>query len=379
VQKQIKNKTYSRSSGNLELNYSKQSTSKKSYPNYKRKNFNNSYSNSTYKNSTNPISHSKYIKKASSNETVSVFDAQIKFKDLKINSKLQESIYKNGFYKLTKIQALIIPHILENKDALAISETGSGKTGAFLIPMLNKIIMQEQQKCLIITPTREIALQIQQELYRFTVNLNVKSTVITGGASMSNQIYSIKRNPHFVIATPGRLKDLFQRKQVKLEIFNNVILDEVDRMLDMGFIRDIEFFISKLPKSKQSLFFSATLNKKAESIAEKFLNNPIKINITSKKTDNIEQSIVKVNTHQQKIQVLKDLLNDKDFNKVLVFSRTKRGTDKIYLDLKKNGFKVGSIHGDKSQNNRNITIKDFKNDVIKILIATSVAIRILIS
>lgn len=322
------------------------------------------------------ISRDKYISKANFSTPKSMFIPDKLFCDLNISSELKKRIETHGYKNLTSIQAQAIPKILEQKDILAVSETGSGKTATFLIPMIEKIIKCKGQKCLIMTPTRELATQIQNELRQLSQNLGIYSALITGGASMRNQIYDIRRNPQFVIATPGRLKDLYDRKIISLSDFNNVVLDEVDRMLDLGFVKDITFFISMLPAKKQSLFFSATLNKKAEIIANNFLKDPVRVeNMEKTSLCNIDQDIVKVEPDRQKIQILIDLLRKDDFKKVLVFSRTKREVDRLSLQLQNCGFKVGSIHGGKPQNRRNSTILAFRNNLITILVATDVASR----
>jgi superfamily II DNA/RNA helicase len=322
------------------------------------------------------ISREKYISKANFSLPKSIFLPDKLFCDLNLSNELKKRIEAHGYKNLTSIQAEAIPQILKQKDILAVSETGSGKTATFLIPMIEKIIKNKEQKCLILTPTRELATQIQAELRQLSQNLGIYSALVTGGASMKNQVYDIRRNPQFVIATPGRLKDLYERRLISLNIFNNVVLDEVDRMLDLGFLKDITFFISMLPVKKQSLFFSATLNKKAEIIANNFLKDPVRIE-NKEKTSlcNIDQNIVRIKPDCQKVQILIDLLKKNEFKKVLVFSRTKREVDKLSIQLQNCGFRAGAIHGGKPQNRRNATILDFRNNLITILVATDVASR----
>lgn len=322
------------------------------------------------------ISRDKYISKARESDTPSIYVSDRSFNDFDLSPEIQRNIKARKYTNLTKIQAQAIPYILEGKDLLGIACTGSGKTGAFLIPMIDKILKDRRQKCLVITPTRELAFQIQDELRQFTRGTSIRSVVVIGGASMHRQILAIERDPQFVIATPGRLKDLFERRKIRLEKFNNVILDEVDRMLDMGFVRDISFLISKLPKQKQSLFFSATVAQKAERIAHTLLRNPVKVQ-TEKQLPikNVDQDIVEVKSVFKKVEVLHNLLIKEDFEKVLIFSRTKRGADKLTYELRDRGFNVDAIHGDKTQFKRTTTIAKFRANTINILVATDVASR----
>lgn len=321
------------------------------------------------------IDPAKYVAKAEAGESVSVYVPSSKFSDFKLAKILQKNVLRKSYVSPTKIQDQAIPYIIEERDLLGLASTGSGKTAAFLLPMINKMIRDRTQKCLIVTPTRELAEQIRAELLQFSEGTNIRSVLIIGGKSIRNQIHALKKQPQFIIGTPGRLIDLYNRRVLRLEEFNNVILDEVDRMLDMGFIKDIEFLILKLKKDKQSLFFSATMTDKAEKIAANFLRNPVKIQIEKQSPlKNIEQSIVRVNS-QNKLGLLQDLLNKVEFEKVLIFSRTRYGADRMAKKLKNRGFQIDSIHGDKSQARRARSIDAFKSGKIKILVATDVASR----
>ncbi len=324
----------------------------------------------------NHISHDKYISKAEKAETSSIYVTDHKFGDFKITDQLKFNLARKQYIQPTKIQDKSIPEVLNGKDILGLASTGSGKTAAFLVPMINKSIQDQTQKCIIITPTRELASQINDEFYQLTYRTDVRSAVVIGGTSIYKQIQKLERNPQFVIGTPGRLKDLCKRNKLRLEQFNNVVLDEVDRMLDMGFIHDIKELISKLKEQRQTLFFSATMSPKIEIIAYSLLKSPVKIQ-TEKQSPvkNVDQDIVKVNTQSQKIDKLRDLLNKDEFKKVLIFSRTKRGTDRLSIQLITSGFKTDAIHGDKSQYIRTKVIDKFKNNTINILVATDVAAR----
>ena len=323
------------------------------------------------------IPHEKYIAKAEKGYVApSIYVEDKTYEDFDICTVLKKNIERKGYKYPTKIQDQAIPVILQGKDVLGLASTGSGKTGAFLIPILNKIIKDNTQRCLIIVPTRELASQIQDEFRDLSRDTNIYSALVIGGMSIGRQINQLKRNPQFVMGTPGRLKDLYERKVLDLSKFNNIILDEVDRMLDMGFIPDITFLISKLRDKKQTLFFSATMAPKAESVANTLLQNPVRIQVEKESSlKNIDQDIVKVRHAEDKINILTDLLDKDEFQKVLIFSRTKRGADKLSNQLYKKGFRADAIHGNKSQNKRLKVLSNFKTDQLDILVATDVAAR----
>lgn len=297
------------------------------------------------------------------------------FTDFLISDSLKHNIVSRGYKTPTPIQDKTIPPLLEGRDVIGIANTGTGKTAAFLIPLINKIVNARTQKVLIITPTRELAVQIQDEFIAFARNLNLSSVLCIGGVNIYTQIQHLRRNPHFVIGTPGRLKDLEQQGKIHFGDYQNIVLDEVDRMLDMGFISDITYITSRLPKNRQSLFFSATLPAKVKSVMQTFLRNPITISVKSADTSsNVDQDIVKLNG-RAKIDVLHDLLAQDGFSKVLVFGRTKHGMEKLFRLLTKRGFKVAAIHGNKNQNQRQRALEEFKHNRINILLATDVASR----
>jgi superfamily II DNA/RNA helicase len=244
------------------------------------------------------------------------------------------------------------------------------------VPIINKIIHNQQEKLLVVVPTRELAIQIQEEFFAFADGLNISSVVLVGGANIHPQISKLRSNPKVVIGTPGRIKDLLQRKNLNLASFNNVVLDEADRMLDMGFINDIKFLLSLVAEKRQTLFFSATLSADIEHLVQTFLKNPIKISIKTQETSAlVDQDIVRVTNTEEKIEVLHTLLSKKDFEKVLIFTRTKYGADKLSKNLYQRGFKTESIHGDKNHNKRQRALKMFKENRVEILVATDVAAR----
>ncbi len=320
---------------------------------------------------------SRYISKNVETVVETKYTPQYKFEDFNIDSNLKRNILNKKYINPTEIQDKSIPFILEGKDLIGLANTGTGKTIAFLIPLLDKVIKDKNQKVLIITPTRELATQINTELRSLSAGLGIYSTLCIGGVSIGKQIFELKRTVHFLIGTPGRLKDLYQRKVLRLEVFNNIVLDEVDTMLDMGFIDDIKFLSSKINTQRQTLFFSATMNDNARNISQLFLKDPITVSLYTKSvaSKNVEQDIVKVKRSENKIDILHNLLIQQDFKKVLIFVKTKHNTENISDTLNKRGFNVQSIHGDKSQAKRNKALSLFRENKINILVATDVASR----
>ena len=299
-----------------------------------------------------------------------------KFEDFPVALEIKKNIAGKKYASPTPIQDQAIPAICAGSDIIGIANTGTGKTAAFLIPLVDKILKNPRQKVLIVIPTRELALQIEGQLFEFARGLNIKSALCIGGASLRRQRSRLLENPNFVIGTPGRIKDLIGQNCLDLSKFENVVLDEADRMVDIGFIGDIKYFISLLPKIRQSLFFSATIPPKVQEIIQTFVKDPIKISVKSSNTpENINQEIVKVDDRAKKVDKLHDLLIQDGFDKVLIFGRTKWGVQKLADELKSRGFKAGSIHGNKSQNQRQKTLELFSTNQIRILLATDVASR----
>jgi len=298
------------------------------------------------------------------------------FTDLALNASLQQAITKRGFTHPTDIQAKTIPHILAGKDVIGLANTGTGKTGAFLLPMIHKIMHDPRQKLLVVVPTRELAIQIQEDFVAFTQGLRIQAVVVVGGANIRPQIQRLRSRHNVVIGTPGRLKDMITRKELKLEMFTNIVLDEADRMLDMGFINDVKLLMSLLSSPRQTLLFSATLSKEIEALVQQFLTDPIRISIKSRETSaQVDQDVVRVGKDEDKVEVLQKLLAQSHFQKILIFTRTKRGAEKLSNALFKMGFKAESIHGDKSHYQRQNALFMFKNGKVEILVATDVAAR----
>lgn len=316
-----------------------------------------------------------FVKKATPIEE-SKYTSVNKFTDFAIETSLKDNILKRGYTDPTPIQDKIIPIILSGKDVIGIANTGTGKTAAFLIPLINKILGDNSQKALIIVPTRELAIQIKEELFAFTPGMPIRSVVCIGGADIRRQIQGLRQGFNFVISTPGRLKDLLTRRALRLDLFNNIVLDEVDRMLDMGFYPEIKLLIDNMPKEKQSLFFSATLNPKIESIANTFLTNPERIVVKSQESSaNVDQDVIRLTRDENKLEKLHELLQAEDFSRVLIFIQTKRGAERLQKDLWDKGHRVESIHGDKSQVKRQKALASFKMGHSSVLIATDVVAR----
>jgi superfamily II DNA/RNA helicase len=321
------------------------------------------------------IDISLFIKKPTTERTPEIIIKNT-FDDFKISEELRQNLNRRNYKKPTPIQDQAINHALDGRDLIGLANTGTGKTAAFLLPLIDKVFKNNQQKVLIIAPTRELALQIENELHQFSYGMKIYFASCVGGMPIGKQIQNLKRDPSFVIGTPGRLKDLIDRGLIRLNTFNNIVLDEVDRMLDMGFVKEIRDILEKLPKDKQSLFFSATLPPKIKSLVSTFLRNPVTVEVYSGKTaENIEQDIVRVASQDIKFDILTDLLAKPDLSKVLIFSETKRDVKKLEANLVKRGFKAESIHGNKNQGQRQRALKAFKDNQATILVATDVAAR----
>ncbi len=297
------------------------------------------------------------------------------FSDFNLAQKLQDNIKYKNYLAPTPIQEQTIDKILEGKDLIGIANTGTGKTAAFLIPLVNKVFLNNTNKVLIITPTRELAIQISAELRDFSRGLGLRSVLCIGGASTMRQRNELRQNVNFVIGTPGRIKDLIGTRSLNLSLFNNVVLDEADRMVDIGFINDIKYFISLLSSNRQSLFFSATIPEKVKEIINSFVVNPVTVSVEKQKTaENVKHEVVRVERNQ-KVDKLHDLLSQDNFEKVLVFGRTKWGMQKLTDELVRRGIKAAVIHGNKTQGQRQKALELFKSNQITVLVATDVASR----
>ncbi len=318
---------------------------------------------------------SLFIKKVEERVTPIAYVPKNTFSDFAIQPELKENIAGKGYTAPTPIQDQVIPVLLEGKDVIATANTGTGKTAAFLIPLINHLLTRKIKRVLIIAPTRELAAQIQEELVSFTDRMDIISVLCIGGANMHAQIRELRSGADIIIGTPGRLLDLEENKVLNFNTFDAIVLDEVDRMLDMGFIRDIKRIIAKLPAKRQSLFFSATIPPTLKDIMHEFLRNPVSVSVqTRQSAANVNQDILKV-AGRNKIDLLHDLLITPDYKKVIIFVRTKRAADKLKRALVERGFTAGCIHGDKSQAQRTAALALFKTNKVRILVATDVVAR----
>jgi len=317
----------------------------------------------------------RFVRKATEEKVTKVVIKNT-FADFDFCQELKANLDKRNYQTPMPIQDQAIEHILAGRDLVGLANTGTGKTAAFLLPLINKVQKDRSQKVLIIAPTRELALQIETELHQFSWGMQIFFATVVGGMPFGRQIGALKRNPNFIIGTPGRLKDMCGRKLINLSTFNNIVLDEVDRMLDMGFVDEIRQFLSQLPKERQSLFFSATIPPKIRDLVASFARDPITISVSNGQTaDSVEQDVVKVQHRGAKFDTLSKLLNDPELAKVLIFSETKRDVEKLAIDLNRGGFRAESIHGDKRQGQRTRALASFKNNQVDILVATDVAAR----
>lgn len=299
------------------------------------------------------------------------------FTDFQIDERLKKNIINKGYKIPTPIQDQAIPVILGGRDVIGIANTGTGKTAAFLIPLINKVLKNPNEKVIILAPTRELAFQIRTELFDFTKSLfNITSVLCIGGVNMGRQTQDLRRNPNFVIGTPGRIEDHIRSRNLNLYDFRSVVLDEADHMVDIGFLKSIKNIISLLPQNRQSLFFSATIDYKVQEVLRMFVKDPVTISVKVQDTAlSVDQQIIKLEFGQNKMDHMHKLLIKEEFEKVLIFGRTKHGVQKISDELRKRGFRSDSIHGNKRQNQRIKTLENFKRNNTNILVATDVAAR----
>lgn len=321
------------------------------------------------------IHESRFINKADISDAPEVFVPEHTFNDFQVSEHLKKNIAAKGYETPTPVQDKAIVQVLAGRDIVALANTGTGKTAAFLIPLIDKVLRDRNQRVLIMVPTRELAIQVEDEFWGFAEYMRIGAVTCVGGANIRPQIATLRRNPNFVIGTPGRLKDLIERRALDLSEFQTVVLDEADRMLDMGFIHDMRQILSLMTEKRHTLFFSATLSPDIERLIGDFLDNPVRVSVkTGDTSKNVDQDIVRV-AGKNKIDVLHDLLSADTFEKVLVFGRTKHGVEKLSKILTERGIPSVSIHGNKSQNHRQKALGEFKQDKVKVLVATDVAAR----
>ncbi len=298
------------------------------------------------------------------------------FADFDIHPLIKNNLIQKGYETPSPIQDQTIPAGLQGRDIVGIANTGTGKTAAFAVPLLNKLMTQRDAKALILAPTRELASQIEAECRSMAKGSGLHGALLIGGVSMGPQLRDLRENPQIVIGTPGRVKDHADQGKLRLASFNIVVLDEVDRMLDMGFINDIRDILSRTADRKQYFFFSATLDSKVKTIIDTFAVDPVHIVINSGNTsDFVHQDVIHYASKNEKIDKLHDLLLQENVHKALVFDDTHRSVEKLMKELQTRGFVTDAIHGGKSQGARQRALKKFKDSQIKVLVATDVAAR----
>ncbi len=303
------------------------------------------------------------------------------FKSLGLNQALLKAVEKQGYTEPSPIQIKAIPHILEGRDVLASAQTGTGKTAGFTLPMLQLLDATRKDKfrpirALILTPTRELAAQVYDNVRDYGAYLNMKSTVVFGGVKAASQIATIKQGVDVLVATPGRLLDLENQNALSLKRVEILVLDEADRMLDMGFLRDIKKIMSLMPAKRQNLMFSATFSKEIKQLAEGILRNPVLVEATPENTtaEKVSQKVYRVDK-QHKTAFVTKLISEGNWKQVLIFTRTKHGANKLTEELVKSNISAAAIHGNKSQGARTKALAGFKNNDVRVLVATDIAAR----
>lgn len=324
------------------------------------------------------IDPAQFVKKVTSIQAVADYVSKHNFDDFGLSARLRNNVAGCGYDIPTAIQDQGIIPIAEGKDLIGLANTGTGKTAAFLLPIMQRLLdTKAKEAVLIIVPTRELAGQIADEFRVYAHGLSINVVVCVGGAPIKRQIGQLKKEPNVIIGTPGRLKDLAKQRKLRLDRIQTLILDEADQMMDMGFIPDIRAIVGYLPTKRQTLCFSATLPPKIEQLVKDLMIDPITISVrTGITSDNVDQNVIYGDNAPQKIEVLTNLFKDEEeFNKILIFGKTKHGVQRLSDALRKMGFKADAIHGNKSQNQRQKALRDFKTDKIRILVATDVAAR----
>ena len=323
------------------------------------------------------INPARFVNKSVVTVEKEVYVAEHLFKDFNLVETLERNIEKAGFVAPSAIQDKTIPSALQGNDIIGLANTGTGKTAAFLLPILNKLYRtRTTQSALIVAPTRELAQQIDVEFRKFSAGMKLYSAVCVGGVNIGGQIRQIRRSPHVIIGTPGRLKDLIERDILHLENVETFVLDEADRMLDMGFVNDIRSIAQLLPRERQTLCFSATMNEGVRKITNDFMNSPemvsVKVNETS---DHIYQDVVNFNDDEHRKDLLVEMLNDVELEKVIIFGETKFGVQRLSDKLQTLGISSEAIHGNKSQGQRSRALSQFSTNRVSVLVATDVAAR----
>ena len=336
---------------------------------------NNNRSNKSRQPKKDYIHPSKFIR-AAKPQKMETYVPEYQFADFAINDLLKSNLTAMGFSNPSPIQDQTIPLGLAGADVVGIANTGTGKTAAFAVPMINRLMAEKGSKAIILAPTRELAQQIEQQCRDIGRKSGLFGAVLIGGAAMGPQLGDLRQKPQIVIGTPGRVKDHLERGSLDLSSFNIVVLDEVDRMLDMGFVHDIREILSHASSERQSYYFSATLDGRVTSIIKDFSPMAVHISVKSGETsDNVEQNVVQYHNHDHKLDQLHDILIHQDTAKAIIFDDTQRSVERLSNELVARGFVADAIHGGKTQGQRQRVLSKFKGNQIKVLVATDVAAR----
>jgi superfamily II DNA/RNA helicase len=321
------------------------------------------------------IDPAKFVKVAKSLE-IEKYVPTHKFADFPVADLIKKNLEAKGIIDPTPVQDQVIPLVIEGKDVIGIANTGTGKTAAFAIPLIDELIKDRTKKVVIMAPTRELAAQIRVEFNEITKGGFIKSALLIGGSNMGYQIKDLKGKPQLVIGTPGRIKDHIERRTLRLHDFTHIVLDEVDRMLDMGFIDDMREILGAVSRDRQSLFFSATMDYKVKDLIQTFSNDPVLVSVkTGDTSENVHQNVVNYSHKSEKPDKLHDVLLEEKVQKVIVFEETQRDVEKLAKELVARGFATDAIHGGKNQGQRQRALKRFKDSQVDILVATDVAAR----
>jgi len=322
------------------------------------------------------IDPARFVRAAKPTVEVDPYVPVHQFADFALHPLLKQNVADKGYVTPSPIQDQTIPHGLAGRDVVGIANTGTGKTAAFALPTLHRLLNEPFARALIIAPTRELAQQIEEELRSLAKGSGLFRAVLIGGSSMGEQLRDLRDMPSIVIGTPGRIKDHLERGSLDLGTFNIITLDEVDRMLDMGFINDIRSILDRLSDERQSFFFSATMEPNIRDLIGTFLSDPITISVKTGETgENIHQDVIHVGSGHEKIEKLHEILNRESTGKTLVFDETQRSVERLATELQERGFRVDSIHGGKTQGQRTRALKQFKDSKLNVLVATDVAAR----
>lgn len=322
------------------------------------------------------IDPSMFVNRAVEPMAEEVYTPSHTFADFGFDVRLAKLIEQKGYKHPTPIQDKSIKEVMAGHDIVGLANTGTGKTAAFILPVIDRLLHDPRNTTLIVVPTRELATQINDEFRSFTHGLKLYAAVCVGGVKIGPQIQALRRNPHVIIATPGRLRDLMENHSMPINRCRTIVLDEVDRMLDMGFVREIEFFIAQLPREHQSLCFSATITPQIRRVIDSIAQDPVTISVSSNVTsDHVEQDVIRVSSGDEKLEKLIELLGQEELQKVLIFGETKHGVQRLSDKLAKRGIKTAAIHGNKTQPQRQRALDALKKDQIQALVATDVVAR----